>query len=80
MFSCLCIGSMFLLSMDVPRSLTEMEMVRSMKMFFQVNEEVVQFEGGFSLLDLHASAHLSSYDARKYFPDRPRSDAGLCLR
>ena len=47
---------------------------------FQVNEEVVQFEGGFLLLDLHASAHLSSYDARKYFPDRPRSESGLCLR
>ena len=47
---------------------------------FQVNEEVVQFEGRFSLLDLHASVHLSSCDARKYLPDRPRSDAGLCLR
>ena len=45
----------------------------------EVNEEVFQFEGRFSVQDLHFSGRLSSCDARKYFPDRSYSDAGICL-
>ena len=41
----------------------------------EVNEEEVNEE----VSDLHVSGRLSCCDARKYFSDRPYSDAGLCL-